>query len=59
MYTFDKEQAEGKNQVMPGLRLTWWTELNGAMADGRVKADWPDRFLELSEPGSTVKSPDS
>ena len=58
VYTFDKKQAERKTEVMPGLMLTWWMEQNGAKADGRVTSDWPDRFLELSEPGSTVKSPD-
>ena len=42
VYTFDKEQAEGKkNKVMPGLRLTWWTKQKS------VNSDWPDRFLDL------------
>ena len=48
VYTFDKKQGKGKNEVMPGLRLTWRT----------MQREWPDRFLELSELGRTVKSPD-
>ena len=59
VYTFDKKQEEGKKEVMPGLMLTWWTQQNGKKKqNGLAVADWPDRFLELSEPGRTVKSPD-
>ena len=55
VYTFE-QQTEGENEETPGLILTWRTKLD--YEKQKKRADWPDRFLELSQLGKEVKTPD-